>query len=57
MLHLAFQTDTDTLPRGPGDEEMSKRENEREEKGERKASIIQHSPDPCIRAPLKIGNP
>lgn len=24
---------------------------------ERKASIIQHGPDPCIRAPLKIGNP
>lgn len=58
MLHLGFQSDTDTLPWGPCDEEMSERERGMKGKErERKASIIQHGPDPCIREPLKIGNP
>lgn len=47
MLHLGFQSDTDTLPWGPGDEEMSERGNEREREGAKRHLLFSTAPTPA----------
>lgn len=41
---------------GPGREETSERRKERET-GAKRHLLFSTAPDPCIRTPLKIGNP
>lgn len=53
---LVSRSDTGSFPRGLAMRKWT-RERMKGKERERKASIIQHGPDPCIRAPLKIGNP